>query len=196
MVADYGRKLSRMLSSTEKARKEISAPVLDLASKINEAAREFTEPVLAERNRLSDLATRFTLTEQRRVAEAEAARKVEIDRLEEERKVALALLPGPDQIQTEQQLNDAIAAEQLAKEAQKNADIAICAPLPKVIRGTGTVTGRKMKYEILDIGEVWKARPDLCRLEINAGAVRAMVFPGMVIPGMRIWEETKTSFRS
>lgn len=87
-AVELGRKLREIQTSTESARKEVKAPVLDLGQRIDEAAKTFVGPVDSEIRRLIGLVNAFQAaeTEKRRAAEAAAEKarrdhQAELDRI-------------------------------------------------------------------------------------------------------------------
>jgi hypothetical protein len=48
----------------------------------------------------------------------------------------------------------------------------------------------------LDIHAVYKARPELVWLQLNLAAVNATCTATDIIPGLKLWNETRTSFRA
>jgi hypothetical protein len=76
------------------------------------------------------------------------------------------------------------AADRLAESQLK----VIAAEGPKVA-GVGSKT--TWKFSVEDIHALFTARPELCIIEPNGAAIRAILKPnnGKPIPGLRIWQE-------
>jgi hypothetical protein len=193
MAVAVGQDLRNWVKDIEAARVEVKAPFRERAELVDSLAKGAVAPLKAELDRLSRLVSCFQAQEAERVRLAEDARQKEIARLEAERKKAeddarvmqAAMVSDKD-------LEEAIAAEAAAKKAQEDAYNRIAAPLPEAQKATGAATRKEMCYEVLDVHALYRARPELVRLEANAAAIRATVVVGMVVPGLRIWEETKT----
>jgi len=196
-AVEIGQKLRTWMKDVEAARVEVKAPFRERAELIDSLAKEAVAPLKTELDRLSRLVSCFQQQEAERVKRAEDARQQEIIRLEAERKKAeddarvmqAAMVSDKD-------LAEAIAAEAAAKKAQEDAYNRIAAPLPEAQKATGAATRKEMCYEVVDVVALYRARPELVRLEANAAAIRATVFVGMTIPGLRIWEETRTVIRT
>lgn len=193
LAVDLGQKLRGWLKEIEAARVEVKAPFRQLAELVDALAKEAAVPCKAALDRLSALVSLFQQQEAERVRLAEQARQEEIARLEIERqKKEEALKAIQTSMTTEKDLDEAIKAEAASKQAAADAYNRIAMPTPAAFRATGATTQKVMCYEVLDVHALYRARPELVRLEANAAAIRATVFAGMTVPGLRIWEETKT----
>lgn len=194
---DAARDIRSWLKEVEAARVELTKPLLTAQRKLKELADNHCDPLLTEQKRLERLYTDFVKKEERRVAEAERQRQAEIARLEAERlaREAQAVRAATD-IADEAQLNQAIKLEQEAKAAEVKLQEAIVAPLPEVRKSGGAATKKVLRYEVLDIAQVYAARPELCKLEIKASAVLATCVPEMPVPGLKLWWEKTTNVRS
>src|SRR6185436_5988782 len=89
----------------------------------------------------------------------------------------------PDKAGLEMALDTAEAAERQL----------IIAPLPVAEKPAGLSIGEKLGWECTDIDKLFAARPDLCRLEPNALAIRNKCWPGMDIPGLKLWAIAKAT---
>src|SRR6185503_5526880 len=65
--------------------------------------------------------------------------------------------------------------------------------VPVAEKPSGLSTSEKLGWECTDVLKLFAARPDLCRLEPNALAIRNKCWPGMAIPGLRLWKEAKAT---
>lgn len=191
-----GKQLRSLLNQAEKDRKEIGTPVRELTTRINELAADYSQPIHLEINRLGQLVSQFQLAEAERVAAAERKRQAEIAAAEAARREAEQAAQKVAEFTDEATLQKAIEAEEAAKKAKAAADVVICAPPPAPIKAKGSVVRKEMRWEVTDIHALYAARQDLVRLEPNAAAIRATVVVGQpAIPGLKVWEETQTSFR-
>jgi hypothetical protein len=192
-AVNLGQRLRVWIKDIEAARVEVKAPFRQRVDLIDSLAKDASAPCKAALDRLSALVSLFQQQEAERVRLAEQARQEEIARLEIERqKKEEALKVVQATMTTEKDLEEAIKAEAAAKQAAADAYNRIAAPVPEALRATGAATQKVMCYEVTDVHALYRARPELVRLEANAAAIRATVMVGMTVPGLRIWEETKT----
>ena len=77
--------LKRVIAATEKTRKEVKEPILELGRKVDEAAKKFSAELIEEFNRLSRCSADFQTAELERVKAQERARQMEAERIERER---------------------------------------------------------------------------------------------------------------
>ena len=85
---------------------------------------------------------------------------------------------------------------ELAAEAVSDSDFAIISneALPVEARAQGQTLRKVLKYEVLDIHAIYRARPELCNLTIKASAVNSTCVPELPVPGLRLWFETASTF--
>lgn len=81
--------LRRVLKLCEDSRKEVKEPVLDYGRKIDTIAKQFAEELREEELRIVQLVADFQALEQAKVRAAEAAKRLEEERLERERQAEL-----------------------------------------------------------------------------------------------------------
>ena len=191
-AVELGRKLREIQTSTEAARKEVKAPVLDLGQRIDDAAKTFVGPVDSEIRRLIGLVNAFQAaeTEKRRAAEvaAEKARRehqAELDRIAAKARAdaeaaAKANRPPPP---TPPPPPPPVATQ-------------LVLPKPDGIRSAPVWT-----FEITDLAAFEAAdmqRPVGGRLgtyEVSKSAMAAALRQGLrEFPGARIFETQSTSF--
>lgn len=90
---------------------------------------------------------------------------------------------------------DEKARQELMAEAVTGSDVEAIAvdPLPKA---RGQRNHESLRWEVTDIDALYRARPDLCRLEPKASAIQALCIPEMpnLPPGLKLWWEKKTIF--
>lgn len=190
LAAGTLREVTDLCREVETARATIKAPVLELGRKIDAIAKDFLAMLETEKTRIGRVLGEFQAAERakaeeaRRAAEAEARRKAD-----EAARAARAAEQATDQA-------EAAAAARLA--AQKEAEAlaaTIAAAEARPVVPEGTTTRKNWKYDITDIAALFKARPDLCLIEPNAAAIRAQIPHNQNIPGLRIWQEAKTTTR-
>ena len=85
---------------------------------------------------------------------------------------------------------------ELAAEAVSDSDFAIISneALPVEARAQGQTLRKVLKYEVLDIHAIYRARPELCNLTIKASAVNSTCVPELPVPGLRLWFENASTF--
>lgn len=176
-------KIKSLTRTVEDSRKEVKAPVLEVGKRIDSTAKDYLAPLEAEAKRLSvivgayqEAARRKAEKEREEAAKAQAAALAEMNA-----KQAEALAQGDEAAAdaARAEAADKIAASQLA---------VIDAEGPKP---EGIVTRTSWKFEVLDINTLHRNRPELCVVEPNNAAIRAVVKAsnGAAIPGLRIWQE-------
>jgi hypothetical protein len=84
-AVDAQTALKTIISTVEKARTEVKAPVLEYGRAIDAAARSFVAGLESEMLRVSKLAGNFAALEQAKVRAADAARRLEEEKIEKER---------------------------------------------------------------------------------------------------------------
>jgi hypothetical protein len=188
-AASILRDLHSLIKAVEESRKEVKAPVLDLASKIEATAKSFAAPLEEEKARLSRLLGAYQQAERDKAAEAvrkaqEEARRVAYEEAKKLAKVEAA--HGIDSIETKA-ANDA-AAEKVAE--ARVAVALVAPPQPK-----GTAVKRTWKFELQDIKALAAAHPELVVVSPNTAAINAVIKHNQSIPGLRVWEDIQTIIR-
>ncbi len=113
--------LNDLCKTVEKARKEVKEPVITFGRAIDEAAREFTDELRNELSRVSGLLGDFASLESARIRAADAARRLEEEKLETERKVEIQRTIDAQRIEQEkldQQAQEAAERLNAAKTAK------------------------------------------------------------------------------
>lgn len=77
------------------------------------------------------------------------------------------------------------------EQTRRDAEAIIDEPQPKA---RGQRNHETLRWEVTDIDALYRARPDLCRLEPKASAIQALCVPEMPPPGLKLWWEKKTIF--
>lgn len=182
------REIKSIADDVEKCRKKVKAPVLELVKSIDQAAKDFTLSLADEQRRVNALITSYA-TEQRRIAfEAERKRQEEQQKLEAEREAAAAKLKSAA---TAEEVKEARATVEQVVKAE--ADIKAVLTAPKKTEGlvVRTVKG----FKIIDIEALHKARPDLVHVMPKRSEILEAIKSAESIPGLEIFEQTKTSVR-
>lgn len=215
-VVDTIRKIKTLLGDVEYCRTEIKAPVLDIGRKIDTLAKGFSADLQDELKRLTTLNDRY-VSEQRRLAAAEEARRQEEARkaeqarlkaeadaraAEEARQKALQAADNPfDEEAAAKAKAEADKAAAAQAEAKRIADEAEqrrrAAMVPvRTAAPAGTATKDVWKFEVIDLEELYKSNPNLIRMEANVAAINDAIRNGArEIPGLRIWSEVTQQVR-
>ena len=201
LAAGMAKEIRQHTKAVEAKRVELTTPLLEAQRLIKAIADNHTAPLKMELGRIENLATDFAVKERDRVVAEENAKRAEFDRLD---KIRLQAEFDAKKLANEamavsgtfEQMDNAVIAEKKAFEAIAAVQSVIAAPAPVVNRVSGQQFKKELKFEVLDILEVFKARPELCSLEIKPSAVKATCVPEMPVPGLKLWWENKTIFTS
>jgi len=197
LAAGMAKEIRQHTKAVESKRVELTTPLLEAQRLIKAIADNHTAPLKMELGRIENLATDFAVKERDRVVAEENAKRAEFDRLDKIRLQAeFDAKKLAEKATTFEQLDNAIVAEEKVTAAMEAVQSVIAAPAPVVNRVSGQQFKKELKFEVLDILEVFKARPELCSLEIKPSAVKATCVPEMPVPGLKLWWENKTIFTS
>lgn len=184
----------QLLKLAEESRKELKAPLLDAGRDIDAQVKSYAAELTAESDRLARLGVSFEEA-QRRAAE-EAQRKVyeaEQERLRQlqlERREVMTDTSHPAAARLAQlDAADAAAVRDIAAIRQTAAQ-AVVPSAP-----AGTQLRKDWKFEVTDIHALYKAHPELCTIEPNNAAIRAVI-KTRDLPGVRRWQDAKVSIRT
>lgn len=187
----------KFLKELEACRKAVKAPVLELGRRIDGLADELAAPVKEQMDRVGRLVAKFQQAEAVRVEQERIEReKREREAMEAARKAAEAERKAAEAMQTDTDLQKAIEAEAAAKQAEAEMYKTLTTPAPAPIKAAGSVTKKVLRYEVTDIHALYKAMPHLVKLEPNVSAIKACCRATQQVPGLRLWEELDTNFRS
>lgn len=189
----------------EKVREEIKRPVIDLGKKIEAIANELKNPADAEYKRVMSLVGDFQQREKARI-EAET-RRIQAEAAEAQRQLDAARVAREQaearaaSLKTKAAREKALAdaAEARAKEAEKELELAESTPVPVTPAAPSKVAGATIKqeydFEVLDIHALYKARPDLVKLEAIRSEVKIHIAYGQQLPGLRVFPKVSASAR-
>lgn len=93
----------------------------------------------------------------------------------------------------QQALADAAAEE--ARKASEASQAALRAPMPEARKIGGMPVKKTMKWEVTDIHALYKARPELVKLDPKPAAILSTCFPEQEVPGLKLWWEEVASTR-
>ncbi|MDP0498706.1 MAG: hypothetical protein Q7P63_01280 [Verrucomicrobiota bacterium JB022] len=186
VATDAVRQCKNLAKEVEAARKQVKQPILDLGRKIDDTSKEFSKDLNAQVQRLERLLGAY------QAAEREKAEKARRAALEEERKIREAAQREAAEAFTDEEAEQALnnAADQVSALRQQNTTLDY--------KPAGTALLIQRKFEVEDIDALFQARPELCKIEPNNEAIRSLLkvskkLPS--IPGIRAWEEAKSSIR-
>lgn len=194
-AASYGQSIRKHLNEVEKTRKDITTPYLEAQRIIKRVADEYILPLTKELRRLESLSVGY-VAEQERIAEAERkARAEEIARLQA---AEAAQRQAAIEAQKKGDLSASLVAELSADAALVTGQQIISTPEPERKKAAGQAFSQKvLGWECTDPIALWNARPDLCEAPTpKASAIRASCAPERPIPGLRLWWESKVTFKS
>lgn len=211
--------IRKYIKDVESVRQELTKPALEWQRRVKELADDHLQPLKDELDRLQTLATAFIEAENKRVAAEEEMRrkaflKAQQEQFEAQERAAkaaakAAALAAPVTAAVNDPLTNAIvepsakaeAAAAKAEVEQQKAEAAadkvqsiISTPAARVEKAKGQSVRQVLCYEVLDIHEVYKARPELCKLEISPAAVKSTCDPKFPVAGLRLWWENKSTF--
>lgn len=175
----------------EASREEAKAPVLKLGKAIDSLAKDFVVDLKTEDKRLSLIIGAFAEHERAKAAAAEAAARKEEEMVKERLAQQERARIGQETAgRTGTLLQDLDAKREAA--AVEIVGIRQTAAAAAVATPDGVGVRKNWKFEVEDVDALYKARPDLCVIEPNNAAIRAIMKPnnGKPIPGLRIWSET------
>ena len=167
----------------EDSRKEVKAPVLEVGKRIDSVAKDYLAPLEVEAKRLSIIVGSY---------QEAARRKAEKERAEAARVQAEAIAEMQEKQAAALETGDEAAADAArAEAADKIAESQLAAINAEGPKADGIVTRTTWKFDVTDIGELFKSRPELVLLTPNNAAIRAVVKAenGKPIAGLRIWQE-------
>ena len=175
IAAEAQSALRGLIKGIEESRKLAKAPVLEVGRQIDSVAKDYIEDVKAEESRIARLLGAFQIVERDKKIAAERQARIQEQKVMAE--AAKQLDVGRDNTDL---LDDAQAQiATLRKEAAAKHDAV-----------AGVKVRTTTKFEIVDEAETLKARPDL--FSLNDSKIRAALKTTKTIPGIKVWEETKS----
>ena len=175
IAAEAQSALRGLIKGIEESRKLAKAPVLEVGRQIDSVAKDYIEDVKAEESRIARLLGAFQIVERDKKIAAERQARIQEQKVMAE--AAKQLNVGSDNTDL---LDDAQAQiATLRKEAAAKHDAV-----------AGVKVRTTTKFEIVDEAETLKARPDL--FSLNDSKIRAALKTTKTIPGIKVWEETKS----
>ncbi len=201
-TADDNQKCAVIGASIQKLIKDTKATGLDLRRPYNAAADAikaaedaFVAPLKPALDRLGRLASGYRQEQERKAEVERQARAAEIARLQaQEMLAAEAARKAAEKGDLMATLNADIKATALA--AATSAAVAL--PPTEAPKTTGqSFKARELGWECTDPIALWNARPDLCNPPTpKASAIKATCSPERPVPGLKLWWESKVSFKA
>lgn len=189
-AAEIGAHLQAHIKEVKQTRLALAKPLNDACDRLIDIERDYLAPLLAEKERIGRLVTAYQVAEAHRVAEENRRRQEEIEKLE---KLRLEAEVKAQRARTE---NGQLKAEMAAHYAEQAQQEVIRAPLPAAVKARGAATRKKLCYRVTDIEALYKAAPHLCTVSEKPSAIIATCDPSRPVPGLELWFEDKTIFRS
>jgi hypothetical protein len=183
-AADALKEIASIRKGVETSRKDVKAPVLEVGRRIDSIAKDYLDPLDAQHKRLSTLIGSY-----QEAARAKAQREREEAAREQERALA----------EMREKMGAATTEEEIDSARHEAADRIAAAQVAAInaegAKADGLTTRSNWKFEVEDIRVLFAARPELCIIEPNNAAIRAIVKNGQPLPGVRIWREAAAIVR-
>ena len=194
-VATIGSNIQKLLKGVEATRKELTSPYLAAQKLIKATADAFCEPLTKALDRLGRLASVYR-QEQERMAEVERRKRAEeIARLQEQERLAAE---KARQASESGDIMGTLMADIQASALAVATTAAVVAPPPEAPKTAGqSFQDRVLAWECTDPIALWNARPDLMNAPTpKASAIKATCTPERPVPGLKLWYESRTTFKS
>lgn len=178
------RTIKELIQSVESARKECKKPFLEKGRELDRIANEFIQPLKTEQSRITGVMTAYTVKQARIRREAEEKRQAEIKKAQEERAKAMEAM---QQAKTEAQKTIAATVVKETITETKAAGKEIAFP----DKPAGVQVRRVLVVDVVDVVELWKARPDLVDITPRVMDIkRDITANNQSLPGVKHeWDE-------
>lgn len=190
-AADALKDMKGFTREIEDARTSVGAPILKLTKEINGLAKELTTAVEAEATRVSRLLGTYQ-QEQQRLAN-EAAQRAR----EEEQRILNEAVDKQRQIEQSgvrvESRTEKLEEKVFTQVAEVRAE-ALSVAQPVI---SGIATQKEIIVEVIDLHALYKARPELVKLELNLALAKATIkaSPNIELPGLKHYQQAKVSVR-
>lgn len=178
--------------------KDLTAERLAITRRFDDAKKivmdfyaEHNKPLEAEIDRLQKLGNNFIESENRRVQVEEQKRREEFEAAQ---RAQFALDAAARKAAESGNLVQTMLANRKLEAAKANVQTIIAAPEPTMEKAKGQTTKQVLKWEVLDLMELVKHNPQLCKIEPSASAIKSTCHPNLKYPGLRCWFETETTY--
>jgi myosin heavy subunit len=172
------RDIKAKTKQCEDVRVELKAPILELGRKVDQAAKDYCTSLKEEQGRLERMNNAYVDAQLQKEREAKAAQEAELARLEtERRKLEQAAASTGDTKQLEQ---IQAKTEQVYQREAAVLTAPVAAPTP-----TGTKVKMTWTYQVENIRELAKARPELVDMKPSHSAIlKALKAGDRTLPGV------------
>lgn len=194
VATERRRGIQRLLTEVETTRKAVKSPVINLGKRIDEIAEQFCLALNGELTRIKGLMDGFARAEDKRVQkdqqelqrqQAEAAQKAQAAQDDAER---IANLKKPS---AKQEIAAQVRIEESVMEVNR---VQIIAPTV-VSRAAGLTIKKEVLFEIENVTELYKVRPEWFTLEPKRSVIKQSISKETSLPGLRVWESIGTGTR-
>ena len=175
IAAEAQSALRGLIKGIEESRKLAKAPVLEVGRQIDSVAKDYIEDVKAEESRIARLLGAFQIVERDKKIAAERQARIQEQKVMAEAAKQLDVGSDNTDLLDDAQAQIAILRQEVAAKHDAVAGVKV-----------RTTT----KFEIVDEAETLKARPDL--FSLNESKIRSALKITKTIPGIKVWEETKS----
>lgn len=192
------RELRQFAKDCKAARETYSKPIRAVLDRLMELLKDAVTPVEAQVERIEALATEYNDKEAARVQAEEDERQRQANLLIEKQRLAEQKLAETTAPKAAAKLEEKIAKTEEAYNA--------LAPIAAAAATKGQVRREVLRCEVISATEVYKTRPELCKVEVRLSEVQSRCVaakgstrtaPDMTtVPGLRLWWETPTNFRT
>jgi hypothetical protein len=193
------RTLRQFAKDCKAARETYSKPIRAVLDRLMELLKDAVTPVEAQVERIEALATEYNDKEAARVQAEEDERQRKANELIEKQRLAEQKLAETTAPKAAAKLEEKIAKTEAAYNA--------LAPVAAAATTKGQTRREVLRCLVVDADAVYKARPELCKpIEVSQREVQSRcvafanatkIAPDMTtVPGLRLWWETPTIFKS
>jgi len=166
------RKLAAMRIAVEKCRKEVKEPVNRIGKLIDAKAKEFVAEIEAEEKRITKLVGDHAAEVARLKAEKE---REERRLMEEARAKREAEEAAAAKAQSTGKISDIIAAKKAEEERRAALDERMAASTAVATTNVADGVRFAWDFEVVDIDRLYKAHPDLVKLEVRRAEALAQI---------------------
>lgn len=202
--------LRGLVKKMDASHKEVKSPVLDLGRKIDATKNEYNAELDAEAKRVNDMVQGFFREEAKKAAARQKflddmAEKKRLREEEEARQAQEEAARLHGQAQTAETVQESLELtsqaqvhEQVAEQAQERAADIAPARVAAPVKAAGMIARKVWKHEVVDINQLYRARPELVKLEPKTALINSAIAMSedKRIPGLRIWEDLDTTVRA
>ena len=183
--------MRKHVKAIEEMRVTRTRPLLDAQKLLKGFYDSHSENLLAEIGRLQRLGTAFIESENRRVEAEEKKRREEFEAAQ---RAQFALDDAARKAAESGSITQQMLANRKLEAAKVSVQAVINAPEPVMEKAKGQTTKQVLKFEVLDILALVKARPDLCKIEAKASAINSTCHPNLPIAGLKLWFENVSTY--